>query len=330
MYTTKILTAEDYEKFENLYEDFYAKAATDYNFELEPLDYVGFLNSIDKDLIRCIVLYENNVPEAFLVYTTAISEAVELNIIHSMDRTDFAEKAKTLLEKFIDVTTALRKEKIVCYPMLGEQKSLISVIAKLGFKFVGIEVLRFKFDTEAFQEIFKRARVVQLPEGYEVVSWQDKFFEDAVEVIHQSFKESSDALFDPRFKSVIGTRDIIDKIVHDVYAEFMPNSTSVLLYEGQPVGFAFMNLTGGTIVNIPLVGIKEEHQGKGLSTIMLKHSMDYVLKAVNVYGTPITEINTTTETNNLQALRLYKNLGFIEDYSYPQSYLPTDNTSFII
>ena len=105
----------------------------------------------------------------------------------------------------------------------------------------------------------------------------------------------------------------------------MPNSTSVLLHNGKAVGFAFMNLTGGTIVNIPLVGIKQEHQGKGLSTLMLKHSMDYVMKAVTLYNMPIAEINTTTETNNLQALRLYKNLGFLEDYNYPQSYLPTEN-----
>ena len=57
---------------------------------------------------------------------------------------------------------------------------------------------------------------------------------------------------------------------------------------------------------------------------MLKHSIDYIMNAIKLYGTPITEINTTTETNNLQALRLYKNLGFLEDYSYPQSYMPTE------
>ena len=86
-----------------------------------------------------------------------------------------------------------------------------------------------------------------------------------------------------------------------------------------------MKLTGGTIVNIPLVGILEEHQGKGLSTIMLKHSIDYVINAIDECNVPIAEINTTTETNNLQAFRLYKNLGFIEDYSYPQAYLPIEN-----
>ncbi len=324
MYNTKLLTANEYGNFEDLYEDFRKKASAEYNFELEPLDYDGFLEALDKDLIKCIVLYEDNNPVAFLVYTTAISEAIELNIIHSETKTNFPERAKELLVKFLDVTKPLRQEKIVCYPMLGEQKSLIGIIAKLGFKFVGIEVLRFKFDSSASREILNRARIVKLPEDYEVVSWNNKYFEDAVDVIQESFSDSSDALFDPRFTTKEGTRDIISKIVKDVYAEFMPNSTSVLLYKGKAVGFSFMNLTGGSIVNIPLVGIKQEHQGKGLSTIMLKHSMDYIIDAIERYNTPISEINTTTETNNLQALRLYKNLGFIEDYNYPQSYMPVE------
>ena len=325
MYSTKILTAEGYEQFEDLYENFRSRASSEYNFELEPLDFVGFLESLDKDLIKCIVLYEDEKPEAFLVYTTAISEAIELNIIHSLSDNDYKQKAKELLLKFLEITEPLRRAKIVCYPMLGEQKSLISVIAKLGFKFVGIEVLRFKLDTKASREIFDRARIVKMPDDYEVISWKNEYFEDAVDVIYEAFKDSSDALFDPRFTTKEGTRDIITKVVKDVYAEFMPNSTSILLHNGKPVGFAFMNLTGGNVVNIPLVGLKDEYQGKGLATIMLKHSLDFVLKAVDRYGTPIAEINTTTETNNLQALRLYKNLGFIEDYNYPQSYLPIKN-----
>lgn len=325
MYNARILTAEEYNDFKKLYDDFRHKASSEYNFELEPLDYDGFLAALDKDLIKCIVLYDDDVMIAFLVYTTAISEAIELNIIHSIKPDDFNTIARSLLLKFLDITKALRREKIVCYPMLGEQKNLISVIAKLGFKFVGTEVLRFRFDTTASKEIFSRARIVAMPEDYRVVSWNNKYFKDAIRVIHESFKDSSDALFDPRFTTIEGTADIITKVVNDVYAEFMPNSTSVLLYNDEAVGFAFMNLTGGTIVNIPLVGILAEHQGKGLSTIMLKHSMDYVIKAIEQYNTPITEINTTTETNNLQAFRLYKNLGFIEDYNYPQAYLPVEN-----
>ena len=142
MYNARILTVNEYEIFENLYNDFCSKAASEYNFELEPLDYDGFLDAIDKDLIKCIVLYDNETPKAFLVYTTAISEAVELNIIHAIEKENFQIMAEELLLKFLDVTRTLRREKIVCYPMLGGQKELISTIAKLGFKFVGIEVLR--------------------------------------------------------------------------------------------------------------------------------------------------------------------------------------------
>ena len=96
MYNTKILTANNYGSFENLYEDFRKKAKTDYNFELEPLDYDGFLDAIDKDLIKCIVLYEDEKAVGFLVYTTAISEAIELNIIHSIDKEKLMDCAREL------------------------------------------------------------------------------------------------------------------------------------------------------------------------------------------------------------------------------------------
>ena len=320
MLSAKLLTVEDYEAFEDLYNDFYSKAASEYNFELEPLDYSGFLDSLEKGLIECVILYDNHRAVGFLVYTTAISEGIELNIVHCIKDDYYLTHARELLKKFLELTKDLRKKKVVCYPMLGEQKSLIGVIVRLGFKFIGIEVLRYKIDNPASKDLFARARIVELPKGYEVVKWSSIYFEDAVKVIQESFNGSSDALFDPRFRSMAGCRDIITKVVKDVYAKFLPEATSVLLYEGRPVGFSFMNLTG-SIVNIPLVGIKQEHQGKGLSTIMLKHSMDTIFSMPNLL---ISEINTTTETNNLQALRLYKNLGFLEDYNYPQAYMPVE------
>lgn len=320
MYSAKLLTEEDYNFFENLYNDFYTKAKTEYNFELEPLDYDGFLDAVEKDIIKCIILYENHQAVGFLVYTTAISESIELNIIHCISNEKYEEYAKELLQKFLELTQNIRKEKIVCYPMLGAQNKLTGEIVRNGFAFVGTEVLRFKFRGTNSIDLFHRARIVDLPEGYSIVKWDIRYFEDAVEIIHQAFKDSSDALFDPRFTSLSGCRDIITKVVRDVYAQFLPQATSVLLFRGKPVGFAFMNITNNSIVNIPLVGIKNEYQGKGLSTIMLKHSMDEILTMAK--HSNISEINTTTETNNLQALRLYKNLGFLEDYSYPQAYLP--------
>ena len=45
-----------------------------------------------------------------------------------------------------------------------------------------------------------------------------------------------------------GTRDIINKVVENVYGEFLPEVTSVLLYNDSPAGFAFANVTAGNLV----------------------------------------------------------------------------------
>ena len=322
-FEARLLTSNDYKAFATVYNDFRDRAVTEYNFELEPLDFEGFTDAVEKNLIDCLVLYDNTIPVAFLVYTTAISEAIELNIIHSFKMENMIERAMYLIKKFLELTKAERLDKIVCYPMLGSQKNLIGDIARYGFKFVGIAVLRFMMAGTNSREILKTTQLSQLDNEYRLVDWQDKYFEDAVEVVQEGFEDSADALFDPRFKTIEGTRDIISKIVKNIYAEFLPEATTVMLYNNIPVGFCFMNLTGGRIANIPIVSIRKEHQGKGLSKHMLKKSVEKLIEITDNGIKPITEVNTTTETNNFQALKMYRHLGFKEDYNYPQSYLPT-------
>ncbi len=321
-FEARLLTPDDYKGFATIYNDFRDRAIDEYMFELEPLGFEDFADVVEKNLIECLVLFENTIPVAFLVYTTAISEAIELNIIHSFKMENMVERGMYLIKKFLELTKSERYDKVVCYPMLGEQKNLIGDIARYGFKFVGIAVLRFMMAGTNSREILKITQLSELDKDYKLVDWQDKYFEDAVEVVQEGFETSADALFDPRFKTIEGTRDIIDKIVQNIYAEFLPEATTVMLYNNIPVGFCFMNLTGGRIANIPIVAIRKEHQGKGLSKHMLKKSVEKLIQMADNGEKPITEVNTTTETNNFQALKMYRHLGFKEDYNYPQSYLP--------
>lgn len=321
-FEARLLTKDDYKSFAPVYNDFKEKAISEYLFELDPLGYEDFVDAVEKKLIECLVLYENTIPVAFLIYTTAISEAIELNIIHSFQMENMTERAMYLVRKFLELTKSERMDKIVCYPMLGAQKNLIGEIAHYGFKFVGIAVLRFMMSGTNSRAILENAELSNLDDGYTFVEWDDKYYDDAVEVIQEGFETSADALFDPRFKTIEGTQDIITKIVKNLYAEFLPEATTVMLYNNEPVGFCFMNLTGGKIANIPLVSIRKAHQGKGLSKYMLKKSVEKLIYWVDNGIKPITEVNTTTETNNFQALKMYRNLGFKEDYNYPQSYLP--------
>lgn len=317
----KLLTSEDYADFEKLYEDFKKRAYTEYKFELQPLEFGDFVSSVEKGLIKCLILKEDDAPVAFLVYTTCISEAVELNIIHTINSENKSARVDALLRKFIELTKEERQDKVVCYPMLGSQKELISGIAKFGFKFVGIAVLRFFFEGTNSKEILQMASMDEMEKCYTLTSWKDEYFDSAVDVVHEAFEVSSDALFDPRFTTTSGVTDILNKITRDIYAEFLPEATSVLLCDGNPVGFCFANLTGGKVANIPIVALRKNHQGKGLARFMLKKTVDKMIEWEEQGAKGLIEVNTCTETNNFQALKLYRHIGFKEDYNYPQAYL---------
>lgn len=324
IYEVQPLTRPLYKIFAGVYSDFRVAAVEDYRFELEPLSYEEFIDSTEKNLIQCIVLLENQIPTAFLAYTTVISEAVELNIIHCLGDEDLVEKRKILLEKFLMDTQEERKEKIVCYPMTGSQSDFVGDISHYGFKFVGLAVLRFMIQNSNCESILNNALLLPLNENYEITTWSNEFLEEAIPIVQAAFENSSDALFDSRFKSLEGTRDILEKIVDGTYGEFLPEAVSVLLYKGTLCGFCFMNITAGKIANIPIFAIAPEHQGKGLSKHLLKKSIETLLEWTKAGKREFSEINTTTETNNFQALKMYRHVGFKEDYAYPQAFLPTN------
>ncbi len=305
--------------FKGVYNDFKNKAFSEYKFELEPLDYEDFTASVNEGLIKCLILMEDDIPTAFMVYTTEISEALELNMIHCIGEEKLNEKRKLLMQKFLEVNKELLKEKVVTYPMLGSQEEFTPEIIKYGFKLIGLAVERFEFGNIKSIEIFKAYKQRSLPDGYSIVKWDSKYIDDIVKIINNSFKETSDALFDPRFLSEAGSKDILNKIVTDIYGRFLPDCTSVLLYNDMPVGICFANITAGRIANIPLIGMGKEHCSKGLGEAMLYNT---VKSLTDKHLSMLSEVNASTETDNYPALKMYRRLGFKEDYYYTQAYRP--------
>ncbi len=308
--------------FRGVYNDFKSKAYSEYKFELEPLDYEEFTASVNEGLIKCLILLEDEIPTAFMVYTTEISEALELNMIHCIGDEKLNEKRKLLMEKFLEVNKELLKEKVVTYPMLGSQEQFTPEITKYGFKLIGLAVERFEFGNIKSIEIFKAYKQRTLPEDYKIVKWDEKYSEDIINIINTSFKETSDALFDPRFLSSEGSKDILTKIVTGIYGRFLPDCTSVLLYKDKPVGICFANITAGRIANVPIIGMGKEHCSKGLGEAMLYNT---VKSLTDKHLSMLSEVNASTETDNYPALKMYRRLGFKEDYYYTQAYKPINS-----
>ncbi len=326
IYKVEKYNSSYYKIFSGVYNDFKINAAKDYNFELAPLDYDNFIKSIERGLLECLILFEDDIPTGFLVYTTIISESIELNIIHLIGNENINSRKTLLLEKFLEINKILMREKVVTYPMMGKQASFASDIEKFGFKTVNTSVMSISLKDLNYPGRFyakeNDSSSLKLPLGYSISNWKTSYFKDAAEVIHQAFKNSSDALFDSRFTSVNGCRDILEKITENIYGDFLPGITKVLLCKKNPVGFCFANLTNDKIANIPLVAILKKHRNHGFGKILLKHLCDNITDAAISGGWTLEELNASCDSDNIAAVNMYKSAGFTEQYSYLQAYRP--------
>ncbi len=311
--------------FTGVYNDFKNNAATDYDFELSPLDYEHFTKSIEDGLLNCLILFEDDIPTGFLVYTTIISEAIELNIIHCIGNENLNAKRKLLLVKFIETVRPLMKDKVITYPMLGKQNSFTDEIKDFGFQVVNTSVMGFNLTNISAINTAKEFDLQKLPKDYSVTNWKATYFKEAADIIHQAFKESSDALYDSRFLTVKGCKDILEKITDNIYGRFLPEITKVLIYKKHPVGVCFANLTGETIANIPICAILKEHRNSGFGKILLKQLIDNLLTTAITKGWLLKEINASCDSDNRSAVGMYSSVGFTEEYTYAQAYHPKTN-----
>lgn len=308
--------------FKGVYNDFILKAYDEYKFELEPLSYEDFTLSVNEGLIDCLVLLEDDIPTAFMVYTTEISESIELNMIHCIGSENLNYKRRLLMDKFVELNASVLKEKVVTYPMLGKQADFAQEITHYGFRLVGLAVERFQFGNPKSVALFKNFKPMNLPKNYQIIQWDNKYYNDIVKIINKAFTDTSDAMFDPRFTSIKGSEDILNKITTNVYGTFLPECCSVLLHNDKPVGICLTNITAGKIANIPLIGITKEHCGKGFGKELLYNSLKAL---IDKHLSHLSEVNASTETDNYPALKMYRKIGFKEDYYYPQAYKPIDN-----
>ncbi len=318
IYKAESYNSNYYTIFSGVYNDFKANAKNDYNFELQPLSYDNFIKSIENGLLNCLILFEDNIPTGFLAYTTLISESIELNIIHCIGNENLNAKRKVLLDKFLEINKHIMKERVVTYPMLGKQAPFSDDIQNFGFKIVNTAVMGIKSE----EILMRQFQTIQIPDDYSITNWDNKYFKDAAEIIRNSFKDSSDALFDTRFTSVNGCKDILEKIIQNIYGTFLPEITKTLLYKHKPVGFCFANLTNDKIANIPIAAIMKKHRNKGLSKILINSLLQDLKNQLEAKKLLLTEINASCDADNISAYKMYESAGFTREYTYPQAYHP--------
>ena len=322
MYEIAVLEEKYFRVFQGAYNDFRLKARTDYKFEIDPLLYDDFIDSYKKNLLSCLILLEDSIPTGFLAYTTAQPDVIELFVIHCLGTEDINNKRLQLFEKFMDITRNQRKHALVSYAMLGIQESFKKEIAQFNFSFIDTGVVVFDIKNKQQIKELSQFNFMELPIGYKLTPYRDIYFEELAEVIHNSFKDSSDVNFDIRFASIDGCRDITHKISTSIYGRFLPQASKILLYENKLVGFCLTNVTGDGIANLPLIGILPEHRGQKLSKALVKASVLDVVKLHQGGIIELNELNASLDLNLQSALKMYESTGFVQSYRYSQAFLP--------
>jgi len=310
------LTKDNLEIIRYLYADFVEYAVSDYFFEAPPLPFDYFKENFSSGFIKGYVLTEE-FPQAFLLYSDCLNQAVEISLLYTKEHEDDYKIRTAILEKFLFDAKHEYKGKIISYPMLGVQNNFVQDITNLGFNLVGEMIVEMDLLNPISAIFLNKVKTQEIIAPYSIDVWKDEYLDVASQIIQEEFAKLNDAKFDPRFLSVDGTKSIIKEITNGYYGDFNPVYTTVLLCDGVPAGFCFVNFTTNQIANIPLIAISNVHRMKGYGATMLRNSVNLVKKDI-VRG--ITCINATCDTDNFPAARMYRKIGFVEKTYYAHAY----------
>ena len=318
------VTYDNIEEMRELYGSFVSVAQADFFFELPPIGFNDFKANFEENFVKAYIC-KSDIPEGFLLYSDTLTQGVEITLIFTLHKENSIEVQTELIKKFVKDAKEKYSGKIISYPMLGVQNNFTQEITNLGFTPVGEAILEFNFHNTVSQVVLKKSKTVDLPEKYTVDSWNDIYSEKAAALILEEFSKLNDAKFDPRFKTLEGSNQVLECITKGYYGEFLKNATTVLKYNNEPIGFCFTNLTTDEIANVPLLVLSNEHKGKGLGTYMLKNSVTILNNAIINGDNAIKAINTTCDTGNFPAMNTYRKIGFKEKTYYTHAFMEVEN-----
>ncbi|MEB3287352.1 MAG: GNAT family N-acetyltransferase [Vampirovibrionales bacterium] len=332
---------------EALYETFCKDAGPRYRWEHDPVGFDILKKAIagggiggywleDTGIMQDTGILEangKNRQTALMLFTREEHRAIEINVIHTVPQADgnpppYKNILDTLMRAFIRDLQAdeagLRTFDVISYAMMGDQEPFVRSILWYGFKPVGQAIVKFDIMDPVSLQILKQQAPAPLPEGYRIVSWAPQYAGGVARVIYESFSKASDAQWDPRFRSELGAKKVVGMMTYGMMGDLCEESTSILLKGEEAVGVCFLIQSSMTTGNIPLIGVLPEEKKKQFGSHLLQHTVAKTVQAILDGKMGMLSIDATHDTDNLSAIKMYRRMGFREDYNYPHVYLPTE------
>ena len=349
MLETHILTPENVDRIEARYNAFRAVAMAEYDWHDEPVDFETLKPNIVEGYLQGLFIEEPGEDDpvmGFMLYVPEQHRAIEVNVVYIPHELEWKTILDTMLRAFLKDIRFKKGWDTVSWAMLGIQERFVLTSHWYGLKPVGQTIQKFDLMNELSLPVLGKVNQVMpsLPEGYELTTWegkgQDQFkkpyhwdpdYRDQVaESIFQAFEASSDALWDPRFRSLTGAHRVVGLLGGNQMGLLVPEATSVLLEvdtesgKKEAVGFCYLVQTDVHKANIPLIGIRPSVRHKGLGKQVLRHALMSMVRGIMAGELMIGEVTATVDTDNYFALKMYRALGFQETTNYPHCYATPD------
>lgn len=315
------LTAAHADRLRAIYSRFCDRAASDYHWDVPPIEFDRLIGALGKGVYGCWLedtTYEE--PIALMLYCLEAHRAIEVNVIYS-ENDDHKTVLDKLMKQFMQDIRVLESWDVVSYAMMGRQEAFIRTITWYGFKPAGQAIVNFDFIDGIALQIFKQQQLTPLPPEYRLDTWKPEYGGTTAENVFEAFKNSADAKWDPRFRSIYGAKGVVAAITGGIMGKHHPSCTAVMLKNDTPIGFCFIIQADTATGNIPLIGVHPDEKKKGIGTHLLRAALANCMQRMVSGDITMLKVNATMNTDNISAIKMYRRLGFKEEYNYPHVYL---------
>jgi ribosomal protein S18 acetylase RimI-like enzyme len=315
------ITNENVAQLSAIYARFSKKARSEYQWAHEPVDFDQFMRGAAHKIVEGYWIEDTDTdgPVGFMLYRREDHRAIEINVIYS-EIDDHKIVLDRVMRKFIADIQDTEGWDVVSYAMLGVQEHFIRTITWYGFKPMGQAILKFDMLDAISIQILKQQQCEPLGPEYTFDTWKPEYAGDVAQCVFESFESAADSRWDPRFRSLLGARKVVGLITAGVMGTHIPACTSVVLKNGSPVGFCFLVQAGPMSGNIPLIGVNPSEKGKNLGTRLLKMTLAHCIDEMLGGRIAMIDVNTTMDTDNIPAIKMYRRMGFREETNYPHVY----------
>jgi len=318
------LNPTTYDRLKPVYEAFSKVAKVEYAWPLSAIEFDGLTRALDAGLLKGSVFWDvlNDRGAGFMLYQVEPHGSLEIKVLYLHPDIDVKMALDTIFRRFLEDAAKLPGWSVISYPMLGPaQLRYIRFTNWYGFTPIGQAVTKFHLLDPLSAEIFGKLDFAPLPDGYQFVAWDAKYQDAVAEVLSEAFKESADARWDPRFRTLEGMKEALQFVQSGGYGRFSPEYTTVLLNDQQqPVGACLLNIVSPIEANIPLIGLKESERKHKLGRTLLAQTVKKCLDDTLKGKVGLAYVTATVATSNIPAVKMYRHTGFQEDYWYPHIY----------